>query len=116
MDMVTLIPASISPGRTKVEDLMWNSIANMRNKETVCLRCLLLQSLFISILSGAGVIKSTEDGKNLQNFLITVEMLPASIFMLYAFPYTDYKASGAVSCSLLLSFGKALCCVGHLKV
>lgn len=53
-----------------------------------------MQSLFISILSGAGVIESTEDGKNLQNFLITLEMLPASIFMLYAFPYTDYKASG----------------------
>lgn len=53
-----------------------------------------LQSLFISILSGAGVIKTTDDSKNLQNFLIACEMLPASIFMLWAFPYTDYKASG----------------------
>ncbi|DBA98206.1 hypothetical protein WJX77_005615 [Trebouxia sp. C0004] len=52
------------------------------------------QSLFISILSGAGVIKTTDDSKNLQNFLIACEMLPASIFMLWAFPYTDYKASG----------------------
>ncbi|KAL3156384.1 hypothetical protein ABBQ38_000699 [Trebouxia sp. C0009 RCD-2024] len=52
------------------------------------------QSLFISILSGAGVIRTTEDGKNLQNFLIACEMLPASIFMLWAFPYTDYKTSG----------------------
>lgn len=53
-----------------------------------------MQSLFISILSGAGVIKTTDDSKNLQNFLIACEMLPASIFMLWAFPYTDYKASG----------------------
>lgn len=53
-----------------------------------------MQSLFISILSGAGVIKTTDDSKNLQNFLIACEMLPASIFMLWAFPYTDYKSSG----------------------
>ena len=57
-----------------------------------------MQSLFISILSGAGVIKTTEDSKNLQNFLIACEMLPASIFMLWAFPYTDYKTSGETQC------------------
>lgn len=60
-----------------------------------------MQSLFISILSGAGVIKTTDDSKNLQNFLIACEMLPASIFMLWAFPYTDYKSSGTcLSCTL----------------
>ena len=37
--------------------------------------CGCVQSLFISILSGAGVIKTTEDSKNLQNFLIACEML-----------------------------------------
>ena len=61
---------------------------------TLTLYCGFMQSLFISILSGAGVIKTTEDSKNLQNFLIACEMLPASIFMLWAFPYTDYKTSG----------------------
>jgi hypothetical protein len=50
--------------------------------------------LFISILSGAGVIKSEADSKNLQNFLICLEMLPAAIFMQWAFPYTDYKGTG----------------------
>ena len=57
-----------------------------------------MQSLFISILSGAGVIKTIEDSKNLQNFLIACEMLPAAIFMLWAFPYTDYKTSGETQC------------------
>lgn len=67
-----------------------------------------VQSLFISILSGAGVIRTTEDGKNLQNFLIACEMLPASIFMLWAFPYTDYKTSGELSCFTRLSAPKDL--------
>lgn len=35
-----------------------------------------------------------EDGKNLQNFLICLEMLPAALGMLWAFPYTEYKGSG----------------------
>ena len=49
------------------------------------------------------MIRTTEDGKNLQNFLIACEMLPASIFMLWAFPYTDYKTSGELLCSMRLS-------------
>jgi len=48
------------------------------------------------------VIKTTDDSKNLQNFLIACEMLPASIFMLWAFPFTDYKASGMSMFCLLL--------------
>lgn len=88
--------------------------------ETVCLSALVkvkevaqallecVQSLFISILSGAGVIRTIEDSKNLQNFLIACEMLPASIFMLWAFPYTDYKTSGELSCFMRLSAAKVL--------
>ncbi|KAK9846283.1 hypothetical protein WJX81_000927 [Elliptochloris bilobata] len=52
------------------------------------------QGLFIAILTVAGVLKTVEDGKNLQNFLICVEMLPAALGMLYAFPYTEYKGAG----------------------
>lgn len=70
-----------------------NFLAHVLN---VCCGC--LQSLFIAILSGAGVIKTIEDSKNLQNFLIACEMLPAAIFMLWAFPYTDYKTSGETPC------------------
>ena len=79
------------------------------DKHTFSPYCGCMQSLFISILSGAGVIKTTEDSKNLQNFLIACEMLPASIFMLWAFPYTDYKTSGGTQCfSLCLQ----ACCIG----
>ncbi|BDA41803.1 Transmembrane protein 184B at N-terminal half [Coccomyxa sp. Obi] len=53
------------------------------------------QGLFIAILQVAGSIKTVEDGKNLQNFLICLEMLPAALGMLWAFPYTEYKGSGA---------------------
>jgi hypothetical protein len=53
------------------------------------------QGLFIAILTVGGVLKSVDDGKNLQNFLICVEMLPAALGMLYAFPYTEYKGAGA---------------------
>ena len=35
-----------------------------------------------------------EDGVNLQNWLLCVEMLPAAIFMLFAFPYAEYAAAG----------------------
>ena len=38
-----------------------------------------------------------EDGKNLQNLLICLEMLPAVLGMLVAFPYTEYKGSGELS-------------------
>lgn len=57
----------------------------------------MLQGILVSILVGAGVVKTTDDGKNLQNFLICVEMLPAAFFMLFAFPYTEYKPSEGIS-------------------
>ena len=58
------------------------------------------QGLFIAILTVGGVLKTVTDGKNLQNFLICVEMLPAALGMLYAFPYTEYKGAGAHSACL----------------
>jgi len=45
---------------------------------------------------GTGVIRVAEDGVNLQNLLICLEMLPAAIGMFYAFPYTEYKDGGAL--------------------
>lgn len=46
------------------------------------------------------MLKTVTDGKNLQNFLICVEMLPAALGMLYAFPYTEYKGAGGHSACL----------------
>ena len=40
------------------------------------------------------------DGKNLQNFLICLEMLLASFGMLIAFPYSEYKNAG--DCAMTL--------------
>jgi hypothetical protein len=57
-----------------------------------------LQSLLVSILAGSGVLDTTEDQKNLANFLICAEMLPAAIGMLFAFPYLEYK--GMTECRL----------------
>ncbi len=62
-----------------------------------------VQGLFIAILTVAGVLKTVDDGKNLQNFLICVEMLPAALGMLYAFPYTEYKGAGAHSAFVFFS-------------
>ena len=42
-----------------------------------------------------------EDGKNLQNLLICLEMLPAALGMLVAFPYTEYKGSGKQASQLM---------------
>ena len=53
-----------------------------------------VQGLFIAILQAAGSIATVEDGKNLQNLLVCLEMLPAALGMLVAFPYTEYKGSG----------------------
>ncbi|GAB4816342.1 hypothetical protein N2152v2_003388 [Parachlorella kessleri] len=52
------------------------------------------QGLFVVILKGAGVIQTQEDAVNFQNWLLCVEMLPASICMLFAFPYDEYKVAG----------------------
>lgn len=61
------------------------------------------QGLLISILQGAGVVDSPEEGSNIQNWLLCVEMLPAAVFMLFAFPHTEYKVAGGE-----LSGGNAL--------
>ena len=52
---------------------------------------ILHQGLFISIIYSAGC---PYDAKNLQNFLICIEMLVAAVLMLFAFPYSEYKISG----------------------
>lgn len=53
------------------------------------------QGILIAILVGTGVIDNAEDGSNLQNLMVCLEMLPAAIGMFYAFPYTEYKDGGA---------------------
>ena len=63
MDMVTLIPASMSRGRTKVEDLTWNSIANKSNKATACLRCLLVLAESVDILTVRGRCHQVHRGR-----------------------------------------------------
>lgn len=72
-------------------------------------RVLRTQGLFIAILTVGGVLKTVTDGKNLQNFLICVEMLPAALGMLYAFPYTEYKGAGALSAHLCRLQGRCKC-------
>lgn len=57
-----------------------------------------MQGILIAILVGSGAIDNAEDGSNLQNLLVCLEMLPAAIGMFYAFPYTEYKDGGAVTC------------------
>ena len=52
------------------------------------------QGILIAIMVGTGAMDSAEDGSNLQNLLICLEMLPASIAMFYAFPYTEYTEGG----------------------
>ncbi|KFM24701.1 Transmembrane protein 184B [Auxenochlorella protothecoides] len=49
---------------------------------------------FIAICSAAGLVKSAEEGVNIQNFLLCMEMLPAAICMLFAFPYAPYVVAG----------------------
>ncbi len=53
----------------------------------------------VSILAGSGVLATTEDQKNLANFLICAEMLPAAIGMLFAFPYLEYKGDASPTAS-----------------
>ena len=57
----------------------------------------------------AGSLQTVTDGKNLQNFLICLEMLPAALGMMFAFPYTEYKGQGAsntpVHSALVLTSG-----------
>ncbi|KAL6779819.1 hypothetical protein ACKKBG_A13855 [Auxenochlorella protothecoides x Auxenochlorella symbiontica] len=52
------------------------------------------QGFFIAICSAAGLVKSAEEGVNIQNFLLCMEMLPAAICMLFAFPYAPYVVAG----------------------
>ena len=67
-----------------------------------------MQGLFISFLVGGGVIDSVRDGKNLQNFLICIEMLGASFGMVIAFPYTEYKSAGLALQLRILPFEHVL--------
>lgn len=53
------------------------------------------QGLFISICVGAGLVPSAEDGNAIQNFLICVEMLPAAVFMIFAFPWKEFASESA---------------------
>ena len=62
-----------------------------------------MQGLLIAILQAAGIVVTVEDGKNLQNLLICLEMLPAALGMLVAFPYTEYKGSGELPAFLLIA-------------
>lgn len=39
-------------------------------------------------------LPAAEDGTNLQSWLLCVEMLPASILMLFAFPWAEYVVAG----------------------
>jgi hypothetical protein len=48
------------------------------------------QGLFISIAVGTGAVPSASEGNNIQNFLICVEMLPAAICIIFAFPWRDF--------------------------
>lgn len=50
------------------------------------------QGLLISIFVGVGLIPSAEDGNAVQNFMTSVEMLPAAIFMLFAFPWKEFAS------------------------
>ena len=81
--------------------------------------CLVLQSLLVSILSGVGALATTEDQKNLQNFLICVEMLPAAVGMLFAFPYHEYKGTGEQAPPVVVNIACKLeqsCSSGHLSM
>lgn len=53
------------------------------------------QGLLISIMVGAGLIDSAEDGNAVQNFMTCMEMLPAAIFMLFAFPWKEFASDSA---------------------
>lgn len=53
------------------------------------------QGLFISICVGAGLVPTAEDGNAIQNFLICVEMLPAAVFMIFAFPWKEFASESA---------------------
>jgi len=43
---------------------------------------------------GSGLVESAADGNNIQNFLICVEMLPAAVCMMFAFPWREYASAG----------------------
>mmetsp|Transcript_48148 Transcript_48148/g.92030 ORF Transcript_48148/g.92030 Transcript_48148/m.92030 type:complete len:492 (+) Transcript_48148:682-2157(+) len=49
------------------------------------------QGMMISFMVMSGAISTSEDAKALQNLLTCVEMVPAAVMMLFAFPHTDYR-------------------------
>ena len=55
------------------------------------------QGLFISIAVGTGAVPSAGEGNNIQNFLICVEMLPAAICIIFAFPWKDFADGGGAT-------------------
>ena len=52
------------------------------------------QGIAVSVVASLGQLKNPEDGKAVQNFMICVEMLGASIMMLFAFPVSDFNVGG----------------------
>ena len=58
-----------------------------------------MQGILLAILVGTGAIASAEDAGNVQNLLICLEMLPASIAMFFAFPHSEYLEGGAWACN-----------------
>ncbi|KDD74960.1 organic solute transporter Ostalpha, partial [Helicosporidium sp. ATCC 50920] len=52
------------------------------------------QGFLISLLRAGGVVDTAEEAGVIQSWLVCVEMLPAAICMLFAFPYSDYKVAG----------------------
>ena len=63
-----------------------------------------VQGILLAILVGTGAIASAEDAGNVQNLLICLEMLPASIAMFFAFPHTEYLEGGAISCTAFAAY------------
>jgi hypothetical protein len=49
------------------------------------------------MINSWGRIKTPEDGKALQNFMICVEMMGAGISMFYAFPHKEYQIGGSAA-------------------
>ena len=57
----------------------------------------LVKGLVISLMASWEYLDSPEEAKDLQNFLICLEMLFAAVLLLYAFPYQEYRIAGTES-------------------